>query len=670
MRAAVKLNRRIVLSLTTLALCVPFVSEGKTQRPKLPAVPPTVQVPGSASTSAPAPTAPAAMTAQDIDAFLDGVVPLQLKEQNIAGAVVIVVKDGKVLYAKGYGYSDVKNKKPVTTDATLFRPGSTSKLFTWTAVMQLVQQGKIDLDRNVNDYLDFKIPDTYPQPITMRNLMTHTPGFEESIQDLIVDNPKDMEPLGKYLKTHVPARVFPPGTTGAYSNYGAALASYIVQRVSGVPFDEYIEKNIFAPLNMQHSTFREPLPANLKPLMSNGYKLASGKPQPFEFVLPTGAGGMSTTAEDISHFMLAHLQGGEYNGVSILQPATVAEMHTRQQYGENPATSGMCLGFYEESRNGHRIIGHGGDTIFFHSNLHLIPDANFGFFVSYNSAGKGGISPRDALWDQFLDRYFPYTIPAASPVANAVQDAKLVAGQYSVSRGGFTNIFSFTQLLGELTISAKPDGTIITDDMKTLAGEPRQWKEIAPLVYRSTDGQSLLAFQRNANGGLRASIDYPFMVFDRVSFLNSKSFNMVLLFFVPIVTLFAFLSWPIAAWIRKHYHRPLVLTPVQRRSYIALHIVCLLDVVFYLGWLILLSRLGEGFALFSSHMDPVLRLIQIVGWMGSLGTLVVLYAIFQLRNMENRWWLARISYGLVALACISFSWFLLHWHMLHFSIRF
>ncbi|HEX4019727.1 MAG TPA: serine hydrolase domain-containing protein [Acidobacteriaceae bacterium] len=661
-----KLNRKLVLSLSTFALLAPLVLQANGQRPAIPA---KVQKTGP-STPTPAQATPPAMTPDDVAAFLDGVVPLQLKRENIAGAVVIIVKDGKVLYAKGYGYSDVKDKKPVTVDATLFRPGSISKLFTWTAVMQLVQQGKIDLDRNVNDYLDFKIPDTYPQPITVRNLMTHTPGFEESIQDLISNNPKHLEPLGEYLKTHVPARVFPPGTTGAYSNYGAALAGYIVQRVSGIPFDEYVEKNIFQPLNMQHSTFDQPPPANLAPLMSDGYRLASGKAKPFEIVVAAPAGSLSTTADDISHFMLAHLQGGEYNGASILSPETVTQMHTRQQYGENPATNGMCLGFYEEIRNGHRIIGHGGDTMFFHSDLHLMQDENLGFFVSYNSAGKGEIDARGVLWHQFLDRYFPYTIPAALPVANAVQDAKLVAGQYRASRGSFTTIFSFTGFLGELTVDAKPDGTIVTGDMKTLDGQPRQWKEIAPLVYRSVDGQSLLAFSRNYNGRLRASVDYPFEVFDRVSFLNSKSFNMFLLFFIVAITFLALIFWPIGAWMRKHYHRPLVLSPAQRRSYVILRIVCLLDVGFFVAGICFLTAMTKNLDVASSSIDPILRLIQAIGWLGSVGTIFAILAIFDLWRAENRWWLGRIGYVLVGVACIGFSWFLFHWNLLHFSVRF
>lgn len=664
-----KLNRKILLALSALVLA-PFAFQASGQGPtKLPAVPPAVQTGNASSISAPAPSAPAAMTSEDVSAFLDGVVPLQLKRENIAGAMVIVVKDGKVLYSKGYGYSDIKARKPVTTDATLTRPGSVSKLFTWTAVMQLVEQGKIDLDRDINDYLDFKIPATYAKPITMRNVMTHTAGFEEAIQGLITANQKSVPSLGDYLKAHQPERVFPPGTTPAYSNYGATLAGYIVQRVSGLPFDDYIEKNIFQPLDMQHSTFRQPLPDSLKPLMSDGYKLASGKPLPFEIVVPAPAGALSATAEDMSHFMLAHLQGGEYNGRRILQPTTVNLMHSRQ-YAPNSATNGMCLGFYQETRNGQRIIGHGGDTIYFHSDLHLMPDAGVGFFVSYNSAGSGEISPRTALWDQFLDRYFPYTIPAAHPPADTAKDAKLVAGQYIASRGAFTNIFSFSGFVGELTISAKPDGTIVTDGMKTLAGEPKQWEEIAPLVYREIGNQDLLAFNRNINGGLRGSIDFPFEVFDRVSFLNGKSFNLFLVIFVTAVTLLALISWPIAVWIRKHYHRPLVLTRRQRWAYLAIHIVCLIDIAFFLSWIFLVHAIENDLQIAGSSLDPVLRLVQVIGWLGSLGTLVVLYSVFQLRATENRWWLARLGYGAVVLACISFSWFLFHWHLLHWSIKF
>src|SRR6266496_2464755 len=257
------------------------------------------------------------LTAPDVAAFLDGILPAQLQREDIAGATIAIVRDGKILFAKGYGYADVEKKRPVSPEETLFRPGSVSKLFTWTAVMQLFEQGRLDLDRDVNDYLDFKIPEAFGKPITLKNLLTHTPGFEEQIKDLFsIDSAPPQ--LGQYLKTHIPRRIFPPGTIPAYSNYGASLAGYIVERVSGRPFNEYINENIFKPLGMTHSTFVQPLPATLAPYMSDGYQIASDGPKPFEMVVAFPAGSLSSTATDMAQFMMAHLQDGQLGSARIL----------------------------------------------------------------------------------------------------------------------------------------------------------------------------------------------------------------------------------------------------------------------------------------------------------------------------------------------------------------
>src|SRR5690349_18743360 len=133
----------------------------------------------------------------ELAAFLDGMMAANLRDKHVAGATVAVVKDGAVFYANGYGYADVARRTPVNAERSLFRIGSTSKLFTWTAVMQLVEQGKLDLDTEVNKYIDFKIPDTYPKhPITLRHIMTTTPGFEEDGRDLITDDTTKMFALG------------------------------------------------------------------------------------------------------------------------------------------------------------------------------------------------------------------------------------------------------------------------------------------------------------------------------------------------------------------------------------------------------------------------------------------------------------------------------------------
>ena len=171
---------RTTIALLTIALVVALSVMG--QAPNRPE--PLREDRSSLTPAPPSATDAHEMTAADVESFLDGIVPLQLKQKDIAGATIAVVKDGKLLFAKGYGYADVQNKKPVSAQETLFRPGSISKLFTWTAIMQLYEQGKLDLDRDINEYLDFKIPDAFGKPITLKNVMTHTPGFEEQIKDL------------------------------------------------------------------------------------------------------------------------------------------------------------------------------------------------------------------------------------------------------------------------------------------------------------------------------------------------------------------------------------------------------------------------------------------------------------------------------------------------------
>src|ERR1700744_658302 len=269
-------------------------------------------VPPAAATSTPSAAPVATLTADDVNAWLDGYMPYALHTGDIAGAVVAVVKDGQVLTERGYGYADIAKRTPVDPKLTLFRPGLVSKLVTWTAVMQQVEQGKIDLDADVNQYIDFKIPARDGKPVTIRELMQHVAGFEEQAKGIMSDNPKALR-FEVLLKQGGPERFFAPGSTPAYSNYGASLAGYIVQRVSGESFDDYVEKHIFAPLDMKYSTFRQPLPANLEPMMSTCYSEASAPANKFAIVGPTPAGALSSPGEDMAHFMIAHLQNGEYH---------------------------------------------------------------------------------------------------------------------------------------------------------------------------------------------------------------------------------------------------------------------------------------------------------------------------------------------------------------------
>jgi CubicO group peptidase (beta-lactamase class C family) len=658
------------LPIVLAACCItPYLAAGQGPAPKGP-VKRVAEPKSLEQKTVPAPARAPELTATDLGSFLDGLMPLQIEQADIAGAVVAVVKDGKLLFAKGYGYSDYEKKVPVSPENTLFRPGSISKLFTWTSVMQQVEQGKLDLDRDVNDYLDFKVPATFGKPLTLRDIMTHRSGFEETIKDLFVGSEKELRAMAQYLPAHLPTQIFPPGTTPAYSNYATTLAAYIVQRVSGEPFDNYVEAHIFKPLAMDHATFRQPLPDALKPLMSNGYRVASGGAKGFEYVEVAPAGSLSASAESMTHFMIAHLQNGRYGDVQILKPETAVQMHQRQG-GWPPAMNAMCLGFYEESRNGQRIIGHGGDTQWFHSDLHLLLDSNVGFFVSYNSPGKGEGSPRSSLFDKFMERYFPQPAGTESSPSTAAQDARSVTGLYEVSRRFETNILAMTTLLGEAKIKVDPkDNTIYVDELKQTNGQPIHFREVGPMLFRDVNGHAKLAFVNDASGGRVLYIDYPFMVFQNLQHpLDNKIFNFVVICFSLGVVLLTLLLWPVGAILRKHYGKPLTLSDQARRLRTLAHVVCFLVLAFVIFLAVLSGKLETPGGM-GEHGDAKIHLMQVIGVLCGIGALVVIYGAAKSWSDPTQWRWYKIWNTLLALACVGFFWSISHWHLLNFSLRY
>ncbi len=625
--------------------------------------------------SAPTPVRPAApapaLTAQDLGPFLDGLVPYAIKRADIAGAVLVVVKDGKVVLSKGYGYADLAKRTPVIPDETLFRPGSVSKVFTWTAVMQLVQQGKLNLDADVNTYLDFKIPPKYGKPITLRNLMTHSAGFAEVVRDLITDKKSQLYPLREYLIRRMPDRIFPPGKVIAYSNYGACLAGYIVQRVSGEPFDEYIARHILMPLRMQNTTFVQPLPARFVPFMASGYVTASGaKAMPFELVEPAPAGAASATGADMAHLMIAYLNGGRYEGGTILDPATIRQMFTLQ-LAPAPGMNGYDLGLYQENRNGQTIVGHAGDTDVFHSDLHLLLKARVGIFMSFNSAGQAGAvqGVRTQIFRDFLDRYFPYTPRAEATVANPKRDAARVAGWYESSRRE-ERALSLVFALGQTNISARPDGTIEAGMLLDPAGAPLRWREVGPLYYREVNGQTHLKFNAAPDGRILSwtTDDFePVFIFQRVNGLKSLgSLKILLPCFIIVLVLWLLVGlgrW-IARW-RMHITR--TFAPYEVWIRVAARIGAIAFLVAFAGWMMLLSNES---GLLSPSLVSEVDVLYAIGVIAILGGLAMIAeAVLRVARGPGGW-LVRAGEVIAGLAAIYGVWLFLAFGLANFVTNF
>ena len=648
------LFKRLIPAIAALAaLATPIAAQVPAALTPAQPAQPTADTPPPAN-----PPSTPALTKADVDAWLDGFVPYALHSGDIGGAVVVVVKDGQVLTERGFGYADVKRQKPIDPKTTLFRPGSISKLFTWTAVMQLVQAGKIDLDADINTYLDFKMPPAFGKPITMRDLMTHRPGFEEAVKYLISEDPKHIPSLGDALKRWTPARVYAPGTLPAYSNYGASLAGYIVERVSGEPFDAYVEHHIFQPLGMAHSSFRQPLPSTLAPLLSNGYERASGDPHAYEIIPLSPAGALAATGDDMARFMIAQLnQGGP-----LLAPQTAAYMH-KVNDTPIPGMPGMALGFYHEDRNGLNIIGHGGDTDWFHSDLHLYLDKDVGFFISLNSLGKDGNAHvvLDRTFAGFTDRYFPHPTPPLPTASTAHAHGLAMAGNYISSRGSYTNWVRAIALLGNVKVTLNSDDTISVSMLTNAAGVVKKWREVAPWQWQEVGGDGRLgaAVKDGRVTAIAPAGFAPIFVFLPAPWNLDAAWMMPLMLVALAIMLLTALTWPIRAIVRRRYRYASQV--VGRRLWLnrATQATAWILLAVPLGWMTMIQLLSSDVGNLDGRLDPWMRLLQLLSLVGIAGTAATLWNLYQSTRQPRRPILSIVWLALVALAAVYLVWLML-----------
>jgi CubicO group peptidase (beta-lactamase class C family) len=637
--------------LLALLFAAPLAAQPTSIRPLVPSGPKKEQQVFGPATAVPA-SARGVRDRGELAAFLDGVMTANLRDKHVAGATVAVVKDGALFYANGYGYSDVAHRTPVSAERSLFRIGSTSKLFTWTAVMQLVEQGKLDLDTDVNKYLDFKIPDTYPkQPITLRHIMTHTPGFEEDGRDLITDDSTKMFQLGHWLATHIPGRVRPPGTFSSYSNYATAVAGYIVQRVSGESYDDYIEKHILTPLGMSQTTTRQPLPARLKNDMSIGYVWAGGvyQPQKFEIINAPPAGSIASSATDMSKFMIAHLEDGK----GILAESTAKKMHARA-FGHDPRLPGFALGFYEQSSHGLRIIGHGGDTQWFHTDLALIPEEKLGVFVSYNTSSGAELSFGPFL-TEFLDHYYPSPATAVAPSADAAKEAARVAGEYEFNRRSYTTFQKAIGLAGDIRVSAADSGRLI---LHSPFGDSRL-VPVGPLLYRDELGGDLVAFQADSKGRVERGFmgNAPMMTLERVPFSQSPHLHWVLLG-LGVLVFIGILLAALGRFVRRRLGEARADDALPGRWLLVT--LSLLDLVFLVA---VTSIVGGGGGLLNGPLTS-LKLALALPVIGLVLTLAAVYIAARQWRTRVGTRGARLRYSGAVFVALLFVWSLAQWNLL------
>ena len=622
--------------------------------------PTLVAPPPSPALAAATPAAPGDvshdLTAADLTIWLDGLMPYALQSGHIAGAVIAVVQNGHVLLSKGYGYADFAARTPMDPAKTLVRAGSTSKLFTWTAIMQLVEAGKLDLDRDVNTYLDFRIDTPPGHPITLRDLMNHRAGFEEGLKGILSIDPSGLESTEAFLKNHPRPLLFPPGSVPAYSNYGASLAGYIVQRVSGEAYNSYVEKHIFQPLGMTHSSFVQPLPASALAHMSKGYHTREDAPQPYELVVTRPAGSLSTTADDMARFMLAQLQQGSLDGATILSPQTAALMQSPSEQPFLPGFATMAHGFFDAVQNGRTVLGHGGDTVLFHTDLELLPKENVGIYVTFNSRGADNAvyGARQALFDNFMDRYFPAPHTTEPPTfGSALADAGRMAGLYESSRRIAHGFLAVLSLFQQTEIVANPDGTITAPDM---LGTGRTLHEIAPLVWKDVHGEGKIAL--TMVNGVKTIVDSqdPSDVLQAVPFIRSATLNLPVFVASVTVLVWAVILWALSPLLRTGDRGALVLSRQAARIRLVLRMAAAFDILWLLGWFFVISPvLSSQVQLYNDKLDPAILALELCGFLAAAALAFCLWSARALFGSDLSW-LSRLWSVLVLAGLAGIIW--------------
>jgi len=588
---------------------------------------------------------------EELEAFLDAFFSEQMEKLHVPGAVFVLVKDGEIFFAKGYGYSDLEKKKPVIPDKTIFHLGSVSKLFTATAVMQMCEQGQLNLNDDVNKYLKhFQLEEKYPEPVTVANLLTHTSGLEQQGIETGVRNESELVPLGEYLASGALRRVMPPGEVIIYSSLGMALAGYLVEQISGVPFAEYIDENMFQPLGMSRSSFKQPPPSRLASDLAMGYRYKNGSYKPYSTdylsIIPP-AGDFYTTATDIAHFMIAHLQDGRYGNSRILDEATAQDMH-QQHFTHHPRLRGRAYGFSEWFENNQRAIFHDGGAPGFNTRLFLLPYQNLGFFVVWNS---NTIKLHWELTSQFLDHYYPvqneHTPP--QPSADFRNRTGCFTGSYHPYESSKT-IAKLSMIFEQIRVGNGSDGTLTVGS--------NRYAEVEPLLFQRTDGDSYVAFREDYNDHV-THLFFGTAAYKKLRWYETTVFQLGLIGFFVLVFLSACVVNLLPVFGLQLLHIP-------QSSQLLAGLTSALNLVFLVGLAVAVFKIDQWEFVYG--VPPVLTVLLVIPLVTTI--LTVGLPIFAALTWESEYWsvIGRFHYSLITLSALAFIPFLRYWNLLGFKV--
>lgn len=481
----------------------------------------------------------------DVGTVVDELVPDQLAAGDIPGAVVTVVADGETVFSRGYGVADPATGEPMDPATTGLYTASEGKLFTATAVLQLVDQGLLDLHTDINDYLEHPIPDTYPgDPVTLHHLLTYTSGFDYDVYGWSQWESSELPTLEEFAAEVRPDRVRPPGELVAYNNFDYVLAGRIVEIASGQSYADYLAEHVFQPAGMSSTTAEQPHPADLQARTTSGYRPADGGQEAAGAqVSPATPAGSDTltTGADVGRFMIAQLSADSPLGVEPTQTMQA------EQFRPDPEVPGMGYAFEQRPMNGQQVVTKDGDQPGTHHNLALLPEHGIGIHVAYNGDGTNGA----AFWGgkelvrAVLDHYFPAGDEAVPDVSDQAGDAEALAGSYRAARTSQESFTKVTGLTGPVTVEATGPGTISTTGLSEDPDAGTQtWQQTSPGHFVLDGGGATLAV---TGSGALVTSQMPNNSFEPLPWYEAPMLHLVLLGVTALVLLAAFVTVPVRA---------------------------------------------------------------------------------------------------------------------------
>lgn len=589
----------------------------------------------------------------ELEVFTDWVFAEGMKRWHVPGAVILLVKDGEIFFKKGYGSSDLQDKTPVDPDKTLFKVGSITKLFTTTAIMQLAERGLLSLDDDVNVHLDlFQVPNPYRNPVTVATLLTHTAGFDHQQIGRYSHSISEMEPLGRYLKNHMPRPTSNPGEFVDYSGFGLSLAGFLVEEITKIPYSRYVKEKILSPLEMNRSGFLHEMASESERAV--GYRYAQGHyvavPNDYLNLVPSGA--LVSTAADMAKFMIANLQDGRYQNRQILKPETIREMH-QTHFRVHPKMPGWCYGFYETYHGSNRAIMHSGHPRGFSNLLYLLKDKGLGIFIAYNSNNAN-------LYREYIElfhkRYFPTTkesVPLRPP-ENFASRAHRFTGTYLFSSSPKYTLSKLRDLLehkSEVTISADEDGILNVH----LPEGTLRIVETEPLLFRTLRANKMIAFQANEKG----EITHMFMNGDKPSTLEKLSWWETFHLQINLLRgfLLIFLS-SLFIFILYYFYSA---KPIKKLTLFA-SVICFLNLAFLVGILLFFNSSELRYGI-SAGMTALLC-VPVVTSLLSAGLPILTAFAWQKKQGT---YIQRLHFSLITLIFLAFIPLLHHWNLLAFN---